>query len=70
MDANSKSGRCEPPFNWNLEKNSSEATHSVLFDTLTLVKEEGAVKISYKLQPFKNTKVMYITSTRQIKTCR
>lgn len=31
-------------------KNSSEATHSVLFDTLTHVKEEGALKISYKLQ--------------------
>lgn len=35
-------------------KNSLEATHSVLFDTLTLVKEEGgAIKISYKLQPLK-----------------
>lgn len=32
---------------------SLEATHSVLFDTLTLVKEEGAIKISYKLQPLK-----------------
>lgn len=39
-----------------MKKNSSEATHSVLFDTLTLVKEEGAIKISYKLQLLKTAR--------------
>lgn len=34
-------------------KNSSEAKHSVLFDTLTLVKEERARKVSHKLQASK-----------------
>lgn len=34
-------------------KNSSEATHSVLFDTMTRVKEETAIKITSKLQASK-----------------
>lgn len=63
MDANSKSGRREPLTQLESQtelKNSSEATHSVLFDTLTHVKEERAIKISHKLQAssFKIAKVM------------
>lgn len=37
-------------------KNSLEATHSVLFDTLTHVKEERAIKIRYELQASKTLK--------------
>lgn len=55
MDAYSKSGKYEPPCKWNRKKNKInpnclEVAHSVLFDSLTLVKEERTIQIPYKLQ--------------------
>lgn len=50
MDAYSKSGKYEPPCKWNCKKKKTNSLEVVLFDTLTLVKEERTIKISYKLQ--------------------